>query len=140
MANNRRYSGATPQISKDWKELLEKVQPEIAWCDSQKKLANFLGRFDLVARQDSTGKVRGYHVKKEWLEDVRNRYLGSLPSFEVSEPSESRSGGGFPRVRYFWLKGVSEPEQQTKRWSATREVAYDPRGIVDKRMSEPTKP
>jgi hypothetical protein len=73
-------------------ELVEKVQPEIGWCDSKKKLANYLSRFGLFVGRDPSGTIRGYTVKKEWIDDIQNRYLCSLPDFEVSDPSETLTG------------------------------------------------
>jgi hypothetical protein len=72
-------------------ELLERVQPELPWITSKKRLAGFLGRFDLVSGKDSTGVIRGYAITKEWVDDIESRYL---PGFETSETSETRAQSG----------------------------------------------
>jgi len=75
-------------------ELLEKVQPELSWIDSKKKLANFLRRFDLVSDRDPSRTIRGYAITREWIDDIKNRYLGSLPGFETSETSQTHAQSG----------------------------------------------
>jgi putative DNA primase/helicase len=72
-------------------ELLEKIQPELSWITSKKRLAGFLGRFDLVSGKDPTGVIRGYAITKEWVDDIEFRYL---PGFETSEPSGTRAQSG----------------------------------------------
>jgi hypothetical protein len=72
-------------------ELLSKIQvvEELAWIKSAKSLGSFLSKFGLFAGRDSTGKRRGYLIRREWLDDIRNRYA---PTSEASETSETFTG------------------------------------------------
>jgi hypothetical protein len=69
-------------------ELLSKIQAveELAWIKSAKSLGSFLSKFGLFAGRDSTRKRRGYLIRREWLDDIRNRYA---PTSEASETSET---------------------------------------------------
>ena len=67
---------------------------ELKWIGSKKALATFLNKFDLVAGHDSTKQKRGYRITREWVNDVKSRYIPSKTDSEVSEPSENRAQHG----------------------------------------------
>jgi hypothetical protein len=77
-------------------DLLEKMKQTtgLQWIGSTKSMATFLSKLDLVSRRDPAGKLRGYLLTKEILEDIKLRYMPSIPEFEASEVSESQSGRG----------------------------------------------
>jgi hypothetical protein len=77
-------------------ELLAKMKETagLQWVHSSKALATFMSKLDLVPRQDSAGKKRGYLITKEALADIRSRYILSSPEFEPSEVSEDQAGRG----------------------------------------------
>jgi len=77
-------------------ELLNAVKEadELSWIDSPRKLAALLGKFDLVPGRKSGGKVRGYRVSKEWVEEVKKRYVQFFPHSEVSQVSQTRAQSG----------------------------------------------
>ena len=66
----------------------------LSWIKSAKGLASFLSKFDLVSRRDSVGKTRGYLITRDWIDDVKARYLPSIPGFEVSDVSETHAQSG----------------------------------------------
>lgn len=66
----------------------------LSWIRSTKALASFLGKFDLVVGRQSGGKVRGYSITREWLDDIKARYLISNPVSEASQPSQSHAQSG----------------------------------------------
>jgi hypothetical protein len=66
----------------------------LSWIKSMKALASFLNKFDMIARQKSGGKVRGYLITREWLEDTKSRYVSSIYAFEVSHTSQTRAQSG----------------------------------------------
>jgi ribosomal protein L19 len=66
----------------------------LRWIGSTKTMATLLSKFDLVSRRDPSGTKRGYEITKDGLEDLKTRYTPTIPDFEVSEASESRSGCG----------------------------------------------
>lgn len=83
--------------------LLSKVKEieDLSWIDSAKKLANFLGRFDLVSAPkwitDEHGtrkQARGYTITREWVTELKNRYLPYSPDSEASQVSQPQSGSG----------------------------------------------
>ncbi|MGB9629933.1 MAG: hypothetical protein ACPL6D_14855 [Thermodesulfobacteriota bacterium] len=58
-------------------ELLSKIQKEegFASIQSSKKLATLISSFgDGAPSPSSNGKVRGYKIRREWVEDLRARY------------------------------------------------------------------
>lgn len=77
-------------------DLLAKAQTAegLNWIRSAKALSTFLGKLDLTARRDPTGKHRGYLLTTEWIDDVESRYCVCSAGFEVSEVSETRSQSG----------------------------------------------
>ena len=78
-------------------ELLSKIKniDELSWIGSAKALGTYLGKFDLNSRPNSQGKKRGYSITREWVEEVRNRYLSLYSESEVSDVSESHTGSHF---------------------------------------------
>ena len=66
----------------------------LQWIGSTKAMATFLSKFDLVSRQNSAGKKRGYEITREVLEDLKLRYTPTICDFESSEPSETRAQSG----------------------------------------------
>jgi len=70
---------------------------ELASIRTPKKLAGYLSKLDLHPRRDTSGKVRGYVISWEWLEDTENRYCPPPTDSEASEASESQSRSGSER-------------------------------------------
>jgi hypothetical protein len=70
----------------------------LAWIKSTKKLASFLGSFDLVVGRQSGGKIRGYLITREWADDVKVRYLMSLTLCKASQPSQTEARSGFEGI------------------------------------------
>ena len=62
-------------------DLLEKMKQTtgLQWIGSTKSMATFLSKLDLVSRRDPAGKLRGYLLTKEILEDIKLRYMPSIP-------------------------------------------------------------
>jgi len=79
------------------KDLLDRVRmiEGLPWVGSTKALGNFLGKFDLVPRRDPKGKRRGYLITRDWLDNIRNRYIPSIPDFKASEASEIQNRSHF---------------------------------------------
>jgi hypothetical protein len=71
-----------------------KGTPGLQWIGSTKGMATFLSKFDLVSRQNPAGKKRGYEVTKEILDDLKLRYMSTIPEFDPSDPSETRAQSG----------------------------------------------
>lgn len=72
-------------------DLLEERLPdieELSWIPNAKALATFLSKFDLTPQRDTKGQSRGYWITRGWVNEVKSRYLGLIPSSEPSEPSE----------------------------------------------------
>lgn len=68
---------------------------ELHWLKSTKGLATLCGKYALVPRHNSAKTGRGYSITKEWIDDVRARYMPRIIDFEPSEPSAGRAGRGF---------------------------------------------
>jgi hypothetical protein len=47
---------------------------DLVWVDSPVKLKNFLKNFDLAPDRNSNRTKRGYVLKKQWVEDWKERY------------------------------------------------------------------
>jgi hypothetical protein len=47
---------------------------DLVWVDSPVKLKNFLKNFDLAPDRNSTRTKRGYDLKKQWVEEWKERY------------------------------------------------------------------
>lgn len=77
-------------------KLLEKVKEieELSWLESTKGLSSFLGKFDLSPRPKPGGKVRGYKITREWVEEVKSRYSVLIPDSEVSQVSQTHAQRG----------------------------------------------
>lgn len=58
--------------SKDLVELCIDTD-ELSWIESTRRLKGFLKKFDLYPKNKS-GKIRGYDITKEWVEEWNNRY------------------------------------------------------------------
>jgi hypothetical protein len=59
-------------------DLLRKIlteAPDTFDFVSTRRLASYLSKFNLFPHHDSTGKVRGYTVDKDFVEDLKVRYL-----------------------------------------------------------------
>lgn len=76
--------------------LLERVKEleELSWLGSTKSLSSFLSKFDLSPRRDPKGQKRGYLLVREWLSEVKSRYVSLPLGFNPSEVSESRIQSG----------------------------------------------
>jgi hypothetical protein len=81
-------------------DLLAKAQATqgLAWLKSTKALATFLGKLDLFAGHDTTKTVRGYTVKRWWVDDVQNRYCFLYSGFKPSEASQTRAQSGLEGI------------------------------------------
>jgi Protein of unknown function (DUF3631) len=66
----------------------------LTWLKSTKMLATFCGKYALVPRHNSAKTERGYSITKEWLDDVRARYMPPIIDFKPSEPSADQAGRG----------------------------------------------
>jgi hypothetical protein len=77
-------------------DLLEhtKSTAGLFWISSTKSLATFMAKFDFVSRRDPAGKKRGYMVAAEAVQDISIRYTPSIPEFEASDMSETRTQSG----------------------------------------------
>ena len=74
--------GSADEVFIESTELVEacKKREELAWIeDSTKKLAGLLKPFELFPRPNSTRTVRGYAVRREWVEKWRAQY-GTTPN------------------------------------------------------------
>jgi len=82
-------------------ELLEKVKQVdgLGWIGSSMALGNFLRKFDLSPRRDPRGQKRGYLLTREWLNDIKSRYLSLSPDSKPSEVSDPASNG--PEMGFF---------------------------------------
>jgi hypothetical protein len=66
----------------------------LRWITSVKGLASFLNKFDLTPRPKSGGKIRGYHITREWIDDVKSRYIAPISDSDPSQPSQTRAQSG----------------------------------------------
>jgi len=66
----------------------------LQWVGSTKAMATFMSKFDLVSRQDSAGRKRGYEITREILEDLKLRYTATICDFGQSDPSETHAQSG----------------------------------------------
>ena len=57
--------------------LLAKVQETdgLKWMKSKTALGRFLSKLDLFGGHSEDKKQRGYSIKKQWLDDIENRYV-----------------------------------------------------------------
>jgi hypothetical protein len=67
----------------------------LTWLKSTKGLATFCGKYALVPRHNSAKTERGYSITKEWIDDIRARYMPPGIDFKPSEPSADQAGCGF---------------------------------------------
>ena len=70
----------------------------LTWLKSTKGLATFCGKYSLVPRHNSAKTERGYLITKEWVDDIRARYLPPIVDFKPSEPSGNQAGRGFEGI------------------------------------------
>ncbi len=56
-------------------DLLARVTAELSWIDSTRKLAGQLKKFGAYPRPSKDGKSRGYSIGREWVKELRARYL-----------------------------------------------------------------
>jgi hypothetical protein len=68
-------------------DLLAKVTPELSWIDSTRKLAGQLKKFGAYSRTSPNGKAKGYRISREWVKELRARYL---PDTSAIYPSYSQ--------------------------------------------------
>jgi hypothetical protein len=90
------FLGDNESIFAPTSELLKRAAESegLEWIGSAKALGSFLGKFDLTSRRDPAGKTRGYMITREWIEDVKSRYVSIYSDSEASEVSESRAQSG----------------------------------------------
>ncbi len=72
-------------------DLLAKVTPELPWIDSTQKLAGRLRKFGAYPRPSKDGKRRGYYIGREWVKDLRARYLTDNPQVSLSSRPDSNN-------------------------------------------------
>ena len=66
----------------------------LQWIGSTKAMATFMSKLDLVSRRNPARDKRGYEITKDLLDDLKLRYIPTIPEFDPSDPSQTRAQSG----------------------------------------------